>query len=109
MGTIDKFGRWASEHLQAEQDKNAIDAALYHYTDGRGLKGVIESGEFWFTDYRHLNDPSELIHGIDMAQAVALMLATSADGRVQLFLETFKDMFQARELRQHVRVFHCEL
>lgn len=102
---IDKFGRWASEHLQAEQDKNAIDAALYHYTDGRGLKGVIESGEFWFTDYRHLNDPSELIHGIDMAQAVALMLATSADGRVQLFLETFKDMFRRENFDSTLEFF----
>jgi Protein of unknown function (DUF2971) len=91
---IDKFSAWAVQHLKAEEGKNTITAPLYHYTDGRGLKGIIESGRVWFTDYRHMNDPSELIHGIDMAQDVARLLTTGADGRIGLFLECFKDIFR---------------
>ena len=64
---IDRFDQWVKKHLESEQEKNAIDTSLYHYTDGRGLKGIIESQTIWFTDYRHLSDPSELTHGIDMA------------------------------------------
>jgi Protein of unknown function (DUF2971) len=89
---INKFTAWAKQHLQAEQDASTITAPLYHYTDGRGLKGILESGRVWFTDYRHLNDPSELTHGIDMAHDVARLLGTGADGRVRQFLKHFADL-----------------
>lgn len=102
---IDKFNSWAREHLQAEQDRNAIYEPLYHYTDGRGLKGVLESGQLWFTDYRHLNDPSELIHGINMAHHVARLIGAGADKRVQLFLETFVDMFRDENFEATLEFF----
>jgi len=94
QAAIDEFKRWTAEHLKAEQDKNTVEDTLYHYTDGHGLRGIIENGQIWFTDYRHLNDPSELIHGIDMAHDVARMATPGADARVQLFLKTFRDMFR---------------
>src|SRR5215211_5886688 len=91
---IERFRLWTVEHFSAEQKKNKIRKPLYHYTDGHGLKGIIESGQVWFTDYRHLNDPSELVHGIDIAHEVARGLAASADGQVRLFLELIIDMFR---------------
>ena len=33
---------------------------LYHYTNAQGLIGIVQSGKFWATDIRHLNDPYEL-------------------------------------------------
>ena len=91
---IGKFTAWSRKHLQAEQDATDIRFPLYHYTDGSGLKGILESGRIWFTDYRHLNDPSELTHGIELAQDVARECGSRADGRVRLFLECFADMFR---------------
>jgi Protein of unknown function (DUF2971) len=41
-----------------------------------------------------MNDPSELMHGIEMAHHVARLMVPHADGRVRLFLETFIDMFR---------------
>jgi hypothetical protein len=90
---IETFKDWTSQHLLSEQN-SSIAATLYHYTDVRGLKGILEAGRIWFTDYRHLNDPSELTHGIDMARDVAHQIATGADGRVRLFLEYFLDLFR---------------
>jgi hypothetical protein len=40
---------------------------LYHYTNDVGLKGILESGAFWFTDIFGQNDPSELRHGLGIA------------------------------------------
>jgi hypothetical protein len=91
---INKFKEWVAENLLTEQTKNTIEVPLYHYTDGLGLRGIIESGQIWFTDYRHLNDPSELVHGIDMAHDDARMLATGADKRVQILLGMFSDLFK---------------
>lgn len=86
---IEKFKDWTSQHLLSEQTNSTITQTLYHYTDVRGLKGILEAGQIWFTDYRHLNDPSELTHGIDMARDVAQHIATGADGRVRLFSRPF--------------------
>src|SRR5208282_4143874 len=64
---IGRFMAWAEQYLLAEENASTITVPLYHYTNGQGLKGMLESGRVWFTDYRRLNDPSELTHGIDMA------------------------------------------
>ena len=79
---------------RTEQNANTVATPLYHYTNGYGLKGILESGRIWFTDYRHLNGPSELTHGIDMAHDVARLLSMAADGRSRLFLENIKDLFR---------------
>jgi hypothetical protein len=44
---IGKFDRWVEKQLHSEQERNTIERPLYHYTDGRGLKGIIESGQIW--------------------------------------------------------------
>jgi hypothetical protein len=102
---INKVNQWAEKHLLSEQEKNTIETPLYHYTDGRGLKGIIESQTIWFTDYRHLNDPSELIHGIEMAHDVMRLAATGADSRVRLFLECLADMFSSKNFSATLEFF----
>jgi hypothetical protein len=32
---------------------------LYHYTDGQGLFGILETAAIRLTDYRHLNDQAK--------------------------------------------------
>jgi len=34
---------------------------IYHYTDGKGAQGILESQSLWATHYRYLNDLNELI------------------------------------------------
>jgi hypothetical protein len=102
---IRKFNAWTEQHLKAEQDASTIAEPLYHYTNGHGLKGILESGRVWFTDYRHLNDPSELTHGIDMARDIARRLATGTDGLVRLFLETFVDLFRHENFASTLEFF----
>jgi Protein of unknown function (DUF2971) len=102
---INKFNQWSEEHLLLEQEKNTIEMPLYHYTNERGLKGIIESQTIWFTDYRHLNDPSELIHGIEMAHDVMRLAANGADGRVRLFLECLGDMFSSKNFSATLEFF----
>ncbi|MGH9398308.1 MAG: DUF2971 domain-containing protein [Terriglobia bacterium] len=37
---------------------------IYHYTNDRGLSGILGTGKIWLTDIFSLNDPSELRHGL---------------------------------------------
>ena len=94
---IEEFERWSDDLLRTEQQNNTITEPLYHYTDGRGLKGIIESQTIWFTDYRHLNDPSELSYGIEKARDLMRQAATGADVYGRAFLECLSDMLSLRK------------
>ena len=104
-GAIGKYRQWADEHLKAERDTNTIDTPLYRYTDGHGLKGIIADQRIWFTDYRHMNDPSELIHGMEVGRGTAAEIALHADKRVQMFLETLIDMFTQANFETSLEFF----
>lgn len=92
QAAVDEYVRWNARYLAAEQAQSTITAPLYQYTGWNGLCGIIESQSVWFTDYRHLNDPSELSHGVEVAQEVLAALAERSDRRVGLFLETIRDL-----------------
>jgi len=49
----------------AEDAKQAEPELLYHYTDQKGLDGILSSGCIWATHYKFLNDFSERDHGFD--------------------------------------------
>ena len=102
---IDKFKAWGDQHLSDEQNASTITVPLYHYTNAQGLRGILESGRVWFTDYRHLNDPSELTHGIKVAHDVAQSLCEGADDRVRSFLEDFVFMLRPDNFAGNLEFF----
>lgn len=105
QNAIDQFAAWARKCLYIEDTENKIDFTLYHYTDGQGLRGILESGRLRFTDYRHLNDPSELRHGIEMAHDAARLLGSGANDRACLFLETFVDLLRPENFNTALEFF----
>ena len=42
---------------------------LYHYTDAKGLIGILESRQIWASNIRHLNDSSEFVQSNRMLKA----------------------------------------
>ena len=53
----------AGMRIQATQRvRRAI--ILYHYTDAKGLEGIITKKVIWASDYRFLNDANELNYGL---------------------------------------------
>jgi hypothetical protein len=42
--------------------------AVHHYTTLKGALGILESGRMWFTERTHLNDPSEISYGLEVAK-----------------------------------------
>ena len=102
---IDDFVLWNDENLSYEQQKNKIQTSLYHYTDGRGIKGILESQTIWFTNYRQLNDPSEVIHGIEMAHDVIGKLSSGNDHRVLGFANFLRNMFLEENFSERLQFF----
>lgn len=52
--------KWANDALVIKPSD--LPECVYHYTDAAGLIGMLNSGKIWATDYRFLNDRSEIVH-----------------------------------------------
>jgi len=66
-------------------DINKVTAPFFHYTNMAGLTAIINSQQIWLTSIFHLNDPSELGHGADIALAILNSEADRGDHVVKAF------------------------
>ena len=78
-----EFSDWWD--ASASKLDKAVRKPLFHYTDMRGMLGIINSEQIWFTSIFHLNDPSELSYGIEMAVAVLHEEAQKSGSAVTAF------------------------
>ena len=73
------------------------DNTVYHYTNVDGLKGIVQSGDFHLTDFKHFDDESEFKYGLDLVRGVvddALSLPPVRDDLIVLSaLEKLRDWF----------------
>lgn len=69
---------------------------IYHYTTSRGLEGILSSGVLRASNYRHLNDASEVGYGCEL---VADVLAREAKRRSQTFHNAIIDIEQSLRSR----------
>lgn len=72
MNELEIFDEECEQILQQHINfiEKTLPDTLYHYTGSSGLKGIIENGNFHFTNIWQLNDPSELEHGYAHARAI---------------------------------------
>ncbi|NLP04239.1 MAG: hypothetical protein GX089_17225, partial [Fibrobacter sp.] len=47
-----------------------IENDIFHYTDLHGLLGIIESGGFWLSEAKYLNDSEELVNGVKISKTL---------------------------------------
>ena len=94
---VDAFNQWSHDHLEAINARDAITTPLYHYTDEAGLKGIITNQEVWFTDHRHLNDPTEMEFGMEIAAKILREIA-SDNPHIKLFCDAVRDLFSHKNM-----------
>jgi hypothetical protein len=94
---IDRFAQWSRQQLSTEQEAERITQPLYHYTNGAGLVGILKSQRIWFTSYRNLNDPSELLYGMGVVHRLLGELRQGCDELVEAFCARVDDLFQHRK------------
>lgn len=68
IGEIDRFCEpLYKKYLEPYKIIND-EAIIYHYTSFEGLKGILSSKRLWLTDFRHLNDPSEINYSLSIIE-----------------------------------------
>ena len=97
--------------IHYEFSKNSIpQSPLYHYTNFGGLKGILEGRELLFSDYRYLNDTTEILIANDIIQkTIASFIARS---NKKSFFTIFGNIFSnyVREERNSIFTFSfCEM
>jgi hypothetical protein len=63
---------------------------LFHYASQRGLLGIISSKKIWATNIMYMNDATELLYAIDIAQKATKKLLPHLEGREKAFLDKFE-------------------
>lgn len=87
--TLEKPLAVVSEEIAKAREalQSALPDLLFHYTSASGLRGILESSRLWATNYRFLNDTSEVAHGVRLFEAlIRERLATEADSVISEFL-----------------------
>lgn len=84
------FRKWLSQH-------SIPDEQLYHYTDARGMQGILRERGLWLSDVTSFNDPDEIEYGKRIALNILHRLETEEDfpparkflGGMRPFIESF--------------------
>jgi hypothetical protein len=71
---------------------------VWHYTDSRGLIGIVRDQRVWATSARMLNDSTEIQHGVDLFEGAlqALLDESSLDENQRTFIARVHETTQAR-------------
>ena len=64
LDEVDRECKRLADEIPEEVNAQPTPKVIWHYTDDRGLSGILETGTLWITDIFDLNDPSELRHGL---------------------------------------------
>jgi hypothetical protein len=78
---------------------------VYHYTTLPAFKSILESQEFWLTDYAYLNDSSEVRHGVQLAREGLDAALSGATPETAAVLRTVLDTPPERQPRICVSCF----
>lgn len=107
---LKQFGCEAEQIVGAFAETVALQKPrrrIYHYTNDAGLRGILESGNLWFTDICSLNDPSELNHGFNVAFRELSRAAAGGPRESQEFSRILRSETEARGVQSAVLCFAC--
>ena len=91
------YRRASSVRLKNAELTNAPKTPLYHYTSREGLEGIIGAQQFWFMDYRHLNDDKEISFGMDVAKTLLAEFGRKLPS-VKMFCDMVIDLLSAENM-----------
>ena len=69
-------GKYGAQHTVKYSELFYDGSTITHYTDLLGLVGIVESGGFWLSDHRFLNDTEEFENGRKLTRSVLNALCT---------------------------------
>lgn len=96
---LQQFSAWDEERRSVEEFRSRVTTPLYHYCDMSSLVGIVTSRSLWLSSIWHLNDPSELKFGFQLARNCALERFTELpDSTIDRFCWMIAEQFESGAL-----------
>lgn len=90
------YKKWWGDRLESLDPSSEMKRSLYHYTDAKGLAGILQSRELWFTDIFYLNDPEEISFGLRIARKIMCRKIETSSKLVRAFFKKIEKLFTHR-------------
>lgn len=101
---VNAFRKRVDTRLESQQEADRVQQPLYHYTTAAALKGIFETEQLWFTDYRFQNDPDEFRYGKELAVEVLKNLKARNNFEGQL-IDTVRSILTSDQMDSALDVF----
>lgn len=95
----EKLDLWSSQY------QRRFDGNVYHYTSAAALAGILSSRAVYCTDYRQLNDTTELGTGFEVLEAVIAARAEDAGISSDDINDTLDHLAVLRRASMHMSMF----
>lgn len=102
---IKSFDQWSEAHLKVVESRTQVTGPLYHYTNAAGLEDIFKNQEIWFTNYMHLNDPTEIYYGIEITSEILKEIDKLNDCRIGVFCKIVDSLFTHQNMNVLFRFF----
>jgi Protein of unknown function (DUF2971) len=93
------------DDFTVDVDNKTVPPILYHHTDAAGLWGILNSGKIRLTDIYGLNDPSEVLHGVNHALDILERLAKQEYPKAIESVDIIKKKVQERGVKSIADLF----
>ena len=74
---------------------NGEKMKLYHYTDLKGIMGILQSKKIWATNAYYLNDSSEIQYSVAIAKSEAIAQKRNCDERTAKYLDDIISLLES--------------
>jgi hypothetical protein len=99
QNAVNAFQEKVNAKLESQQKADGVEQPLYQYTTAAGLKGIFETEQLWFTDYRFHNDPGEFLYGQELALEVLDTFAAAAPNKyAKQLIESVRSILTSDQL-----------
>lgn len=100
------FQEKVNAKLEGQQKADGVEQPLYQYTTAAGLKGIFETEQLWFTDYRFHNDPDEFLYGKKLAlEVLDTFAAVAPNNYAKQLIESVRSILTSDKLDSALHVF----
>jgi DUF2971 family protein len=82
---------------------------LFHYTNGSGFDGILKDRAIWASDYRFLNDSTEIEYGEDLVLGVLRELVPTSQGSARVLFDDFVQFYDKYRITNQGHIFIASL
>ena len=100
---VEAHARDVMQGVKTESDE--LPGALYHYTSGQGLIGILGSGELHSTNVLYMNDSSEMDYGRSLLNGVGDDLRPVVSAALRPFFDRLLKTLETPDFHYYVTCF----